>query len=165
MIVVSSCLLGVNCKYNGKNNKNDKLLKFLDGKTFVGVCPESFGGLKAPRDPSEIEPGYSGEDVIHGKVKVLSKSGLDVTEEFVKGARLALIRALESEAVLAIFKESSPSCGVNKIYDGKFQNNKLKGEGVAASLFKENNIKVISEEDFELMTSDEVETLYKELLK
>lgn len=136
MIVVSACLTGENCKYDGTNNKNQKVLEFLKDKEYVAVCPEMLGGLSCPRVPSEIRDG-----------RVFNKEGVDVTEKFTSGAQQALKIAAENKCSMAIFKESSPSCGVNTVYNGEFTNTKIKGAGICAGLFKKKGIKVISEKE------------------
>ena len=146
MIAVSSCLLGVNCKYNGDNNKNDKIIDYLKDKEYIIVCPEQLGGLTTPRFPSEIEIN-NGNDVLDGKSKVISVKGVDVTDNFIKGATEALKIAKMYNVTEAILKESSPSCGVNFIYDGSFTGKKIEGFGVTTALFKNNNISVKSEKE------------------
>lgn len=134
--LVSACLCGVNCKYNGKNNLNEKCLKLAKEGKAILICPEQLGGLTTPRKPSEIN-----------KDKVINEIGEDVTLNFEKGAKEVLKIAKIYNINKAILKEGSPSCGVNKIYDGTFSGNKINGMGICASLLKENNIKVISSED------------------
>jgi uncharacterized protein YbbK (DUF523 family) len=136
MIVVSGCLVGENCKYNGGNNKNQKVLDFLKGKKYITVCPEMLGNLPCPRYPSEIV----GE-------KVINKIGQDVTENFISGGKKALEIALCNKCTSAILKEGSPSCGNNFVYDGSFTNKKIQGQGITAKMFKEMGIEVISEND------------------
>ena len=145
MIVVSACLLGENCKYSGGNNKSEKVLKYLEGKEYIVVCPEQLGGLTTPRDPSEIttDGQKDGKDVLEGKAKVVSNKGVDVTDNFIKGAEEALKIAKENNATEAILKEGSPSCGYGYIYDGTFSKKKIKGMGVTASILDKNNIKII----------------------
>ena len=136
MIVVSACLIGENCKYDGTNNKNQKVLDYLKDKEYVSVCPEMLGSLPCPRIPAEIKDG-----------RVFNKEGEDVTLQFTKGAQKALEIALKNKIDMAILKESSPSCGVNTIYDGNFTSTKIKGSGITAQLFKKQGIKVITEKD------------------
>ena len=81
MILVSACLLGINCKYNGDNNKNEKVEEYLKDKQFIMVCPEQLGGLSTPRDPSEIIR-LDGNAVIEGKTSVINNKRLDVTDKF-----------------------------------------------------------------------------------
>ncbi len=133
-IIVSACLLGCNCKYSGSNNKNDDVISLEKYFDLVSVCPECFGGLPTPREPSEIVGD-----------KVMSKSGDDVTEQFVKGAQDALYIAKECNAQLAILKERSPSCGFGKIYDGTFSGKLCDGNGITADLFDKNEIRVYGE--------------------
>lgn len=149
-ILVSGCLLGVNCKYNGGNNYNEKIIEYLKDKEYIVVCPEKYGGLKTPRVPSEIQSLKTAKDVLCGNAKVLSKNGEDVTEYFLKGANEVLDIALKNKCTFAILKESSPSCGPSLVYNGNFEGIKIPGKGVCAKLLEENGIKVISEDDIVL---------------
>ena len=142
MILVSACLLGIDCKYNGSNNKNENVLKYLEGKEYVIACPEQLGGLTTPRNPSEIVK--IGENEIND-YKLLSNEGKDVSESFIKGANETLKIARIFNCTEAILKEGSPSCGSSFIYDGSFTGKKICGQGVTTDLLRKNNIKVISE--------------------
>lgn len=146
-LLVSACLLGVKCKYNGCDNKNNKVIEYLKDREYIKICPESMGGLKSPRLPSEIEYGYDGKDVIEGRAKVFSQDGSDLTKEFLNGAKVCLDLAKKYDVGLAILKESSPSCGGSKIYTGNFEDKKKSGQGVTSCLLKINGIRVLSEED------------------
>jgi uncharacterized protein YbbK (DUF523 family) len=138
-ILVSACLLGVNCKYNGANNKVDQLIENMENVTFIPVCPEQLGGLTTPRPPAEII----------GENKIINNKGLDVTKEFLIGAEETLRIAKLYQCKYAIMKERSPSCGSNQIYDGSFQGKVKAGAGKAALLLEEHGIKVFSEENYE----------------
>lgn len=146
MIVVSACLVGVNCKYNGGNNDNEKVKEFLKNKEFILICPEQLGGLTTPRDPSEIN-NIDGREVLKGNSKVISCENKDVTDNFLQGARESLKIAQMYNCKKALLKDGSPSCGCNYIYDGSFTGNKISGVGVTTALFKENNIEVFSEKE------------------
>ena len=146
VILVSACLLGINCKYNGSNSLNEDILEFLQDKSLIVLCPELLGGLIIPRGPYEIIDG-TGKDVIEGKARVISSEGEDVTKEFLKGAREALRIAKQNSIKLAILKSRSPSCGVKQIYDGTFSGTLIKGEGVTAALLRREGIKLISDEE------------------
>ena len=147
MILVSACLLGLNCKYNGSNSLNKDVLEFLRDKgIFIASCPELLGGLSIPRGPYEIIGG-SGKEVIEGKAKVKSDKEEDVTEDFLKGARETLKIAKQNSVKLAILKARSPSCGVGRIYDGTFSRTTIKGDGVAAALLRKEGIRLISDEE------------------
>ena len=146
MILVSACLLGINCKYNGDNNKNEKVEEYLKDKQFILVCPEQLGGLTTPREPSEIIE-LDGNGVIDGKTSVINNKRLDVTKEFKKGAVKALKIANLYQCKKAILKEGSPSCGSSLIYDGTFTGKKISGVGVTTALLRKNGIEVISEND------------------
>ena len=135
--VVSECLLGSNCKYNGGNNYTKEIVDFLEDKEYVTVCPECLGGLSTPRDPSEI----CGD-------KVINKKGLDVTKEYNVGALKSLKIAKDFNADTAILKSNSPSCGCGMIYDGSFNKKLVSGDGITTKLFKDNGIKVISSDYF-----------------
>jgi uncharacterized protein YbbK (DUF523 family) len=143
MKIVSACLLGVNCNFEGKNWRCPELLKaFTEGDLFP-VCPEVLGGLSCPRDPSEIQGG-TGADVLDGKAKVMSINGVDVTEQFLKGAQKTLEIAQSFGAKEAILIEKSPSCGAGRIFDGTFSEKFKTGDGVTAALLKRNGIRVIT---------------------
>ncbi|WP_293823131.1 DUF523 domain-containing protein [uncultured Phascolarctobacterium sp.] len=135
-ILVSACLLGKNCKYNGVNNLNQSVLDFIEGHEVIGVCPEQLGGLSTPRLPAEIVEGV-----------VTNKEGISVDAEFRKGAQEALAAAMENKVDLAILQSRSPSCGVKEIYDGSFSGKKIKGQGVFAKLLSAHGIKVLDAED------------------
>ena len=143
-VLVSACLCGKNCKWDGGNNKNQRLLDYMEsmkGKAeFHEVCPEQMGGLSTPRPASEIRV----EDR-----RVVNTEGVDVTEEFERGAELALQVAKEFGCTLAILKERSPSCGCHGIYDGTFSKKIVEGKGKAAELLIANGIRVIGESEIE----------------
>ena len=143
MYIISACLCGVNCKYNGLNNYNEKCNElFISGKAIL-VCPEQLGGLSTPRVPSELQDNTL--NIIKKNGKILNKDGEDVTENFLKGAREVATIAKKLNIKKAILKEGSPSCGVNYIYDGTFTGNKIKGNGITTELLKALDIEVISE--------------------
>ena len=135
-ILVSACSLGSNCKYDGTNNKNEKVLEYIKDKEVIPICPEIMGGLQTPRIPSERVEN-----------KVLSKEGIDVTSNFKKGAEEALYLAKLFNVKKALLKAKSPSCGNGLIYDGTFTHTKKEGFGVTTELLKKNGIKIITEED------------------
>lgn len=149
MIIVSACLLGENCKYSGGNNKSENVIKYLEDKEYILVCPEQLGGLSTPRNPSEIITygNKDGNDVLSGCTKVLSNKGIDVTKNFIKGAEETLKIAKEHNVKTAILKAGSPSCGYKKIYDGTFLGNKIQGMGVTAAILNKENIALLDEDD------------------
>lgn len=149
MIIVSACLLGENCKYSGGNNKSENVIKYLEDKEYILVCPEQLGGLSTPRNPSEIITygNKDGNDVLSGCTKVLSNKGIDVTKNFIQGAEETLKIANEHNAKTAILKAGSPSCGYKKIYDGTFLGNKIQGMGVTAAILNKENIALLDEDD------------------
>lgn len=142
-IMVSACLLGACCRYDGASKPDDTVKMLLRDHELIPVCPEQMGGLPTPRDPAE----RIGE-------RVCTKTGRDVTQAYFHGAQeaLQLYRLLGCE--MACLKANSPSCGSDMIYDGTFTGIKIAGAGVTAQLFRENGIPVCSEK-----------TLDKELIK
>jgi uncharacterized protein YbbK (DUF523 family) len=146
MKLVSACLVGVNCRYDGKNNLNRKVIEICKKEGMVPVCPEILGGLSIPRGHFEIRNG-SGLDVLNGKARVFEKNEKDVTEMFLKGAKETLKIARILKVKGAIMKSKSPSCGCGKIYDGTFSGRLIEGDGVTTALLKREEIKVITEDD------------------
>jgi len=141
MKLVSACLLGVNCNFEGKNWLEPQLREeFLRGELFP-ICPEVLGGLPVPRVPSEIQGG-DGADVLEGKASVVNLQGIDVTHEYMVGAYAALRTAHAIGAKEALLIEKSPSCGCGVIFDGTFTGKFKEGDGVTAALLKKNGVKV-----------------------
>ena len=142
-ILISACLLGCACRYDGETREYD--LKGI-GKIYnlIPFCPEIYGGLSTPRVPSEIVCG-----------KVINKEGVDVTKQYEKGACEAL-RLCEMFSVRkALLKEKSPSCGSGEIYDGTFSHTVIKGDGVTAKLLKQHNIKIFGESEIDILKNIE----------
>ena len=136
MKLCSACLLGVKCRYDGKSKPNEKVLALSKKEVLIPICPEQFGGLPTPREPSEQR----------GK-EVVTKTGKSVTENFENGAKEVLKLAKLFNINETILKQRSPSCGSGQIYDGTFSGTIINGDGVTTALLKRNGIKVISEED------------------
>lgn len=135
-ILVSACLLGVDCKYSGGNNSNEKVLEYIKDYEVIPVCPEIMGGLPTPRSASE----RIGD-------KVISNQGIDVTNEYTKGALETLKLAKLFNVKKALLKAKSPSCGKGKIYDGTFSGVLVNGNGLTSELLESNGISVITEQD------------------
>jgi uncharacterized protein YbbK (DUF523 family) len=135
-IMVSGCLLGENCKYNGGNNYSEKVAEYIKGHEVISVCPECLGGLPTPRIPAEIVDGI-----------VTNREGQVVDEEFRKGAQIALEIARKEQIDVAILQSRSPSCGSKQIYDGTFSGVKVDGQGVFAKLLNEHGFHMIDVED------------------
>ena len=137
-IAVSACLLGQNCKYNGGNNRNEAVLKFLEGKEVIPVCPEVLGGLPVPRTPAEIKDGVA-----------WNAEGKCVDTEFKRGVELTL-KALEEEDIdFAVLQSRSPTCGVKQVYDGTFTGTLIDGQGLLAKALMEKGYKVIDAADIQ----------------
>jgi uncharacterized protein YbbK (DUF523 family) len=145
-ILVSSCLIGKKCSYDGEARTNDQVIELCARQNCIDVCPEIEGDLGCPRERHEIDGG-DGADVLEGKARVISLSGSDHTANFLKGAETTLKMALESGASFAVMKARSPSCGVYKIHSGKFDGALRKGSGVTTALLKRHGIKVFTEEE------------------
>ena len=136
MIVVSDCLTGVKCRYNGTAFPCGQVIRLVETGEAVSVCPEILGGLATPRSPAEIV----GE-------QVLTIDGENVSVQFHKGAEIALQIALNKGCTGAILKSRSPSCGVGQIYDGSFSGRLKAGSGIFTRLLVSKGISVRTEED------------------
>ncbi len=141
MILVSACLVGINCKYSGGNNYNQKIFNLVKEGKAIPICPEQLGGLKTPRKPAEIKN-------IDGKRYVINNEGEDVTENFERGAIEVLNLAQNLNIKTAILQPRSPSCGVNKIYSGNFDDKLTDGNGILAELLIQNGVKVFTPEEY-----------------
>lgn len=144
VIMVSACLLGTPCRYDGKSKPNEKIIDYLKDKEYIEICPECAGKLPIPRTPCEIIGG-DGHDVLSGAAKVCSVDGIDRTSEYLTGAQQVINDALAKKVDFIIFKENSPSCGVNLINDGTFTKTRISGQGVSTALAAEKGIKIFSE--------------------
>ena len=135
-ILVSRCLLGEPCRYDGKSKPVEALLTLeRQGHILVPVCPEEDGGLPTPRPPAEIQ----------GDRRVINRAGIDVTAEYTAGAEHALKLAREHGCTVAVLKEKSPSCGNRQVYDGSFGGKLVEGQGITARLLMEHGIRVLGE--------------------
>ncbi|HNW04939.1 MAG TPA: DUF523 domain-containing protein [Oscillospiraceae bacterium] len=136
IVLVSRCLLGCPCRYDGKSCPDGRVLALGKEHALIGVCPECDGGLPTPRPPAERR----GESVV-------TASGADVTEAYRRGAEIALRLAKELHADYAVLKAKSPSCGRGMIYDGGFTGTLVPGNGVTAELLLQNGVPVKTEND------------------
>lgn len=134
--VVSACLAGTACRYDGGSNPCPKVLRLVKEGLAVPACPEMLGGLPVPRQPCELKSG-----------RVVSRDGRDLTAAFLHGAQCALELARQHGCTAAILKSRSPSCGFGKIYDGTFNHALCPGEGVWARLLREAGLTLYSEEN------------------
>ena len=135
-IMVSACLAGENCKYNGGNNRNDKVKALFKENEIITICPEVMGGLPTPRIPSEIVDGV-----------VVNREGTSVDQEFRYGAERVLEIAKQEKPDLIILQLRSPSCGVKQRYDGSFTGKLIDAPGVTAELLMKHGFMVIDVED------------------
>lgn len=136
-IIVSACLLGRDCKYNGGNNYNQKIVDFCKGHNVIEVCPEVEGGLPIPRVPAEIVDGV-----------VFNKNGFSVDKEYRAGTKAILDRIKGMKIDMAILQSRSPSCGSKKVYDGTFSGTLIDGQGIFAKEVINKGIKVIDSSEF-----------------
>ena len=135
-IMVSACLAGENCKYNGGSNRNEKVLRLMEENEVILVCPEQMGGLPTPRTPCEICNGV-----------VMTKEGRGVDQEFRAGAAKCLDVAMREQPDLIVLQSRSPSSGVKQRYDGTFSGKLTEGSGVTAELLMKNGFQCIDVED------------------
>ena len=142
-ILVSACLLGTACRYDGKSKPCERVIALSNTYNLIPICPEVMGGLPTPRVPSEI----CGD-------RVMMKDGRDVTENYNRGAKQALEIARQNACTVAILKEKSPSCGSGLIHNGLFDGGLVTGDGITTRLLKKEGIRVLGEseitEDFSL---------------
>ena len=135
-ILVSACLLGEPCRYDGKSKPCERVIALKDTYNLIPICPEVMGGLPTPRVPSEICGAH-----------VMMKDGRDVTENYNRGAQKALAIARENACTVAILKEKSPSCGSGLIHNGSFDGGLVEGDGITTLLLKQNGIRVLGESE------------------
>ncbi len=149
MYVISACLLGRDCKYNGGNNRNEQVVRFAEGHTICEVCPETAGGLPSPRDPAEQREG-----------RVIDRSGQDLTRAFQTGAERSLEKVLAAATACgeplegAILKANSPSCGVDQIYDGSFTGALIPGDGFFAAALKKRGVACCTEKTLGALSAE-----------
>ena len=139
-ILVSACLLGTPCRYDGRSKPSEKLNSLNDLYELIPVCPEVLGGLSTPRLPCEIQNG-----------RVIRSDGKDMTEFYKRGAEIALEIAKKHNCTIAILKENSPSCSPHQRYDGSFTKKLIDGNGLTAELLSKNKIRVLGENDIDLI--------------
>ena len=152
-VLISACLLGKNCRYNGGHSKLTEWEE-IDAE-WIPVCPEESGGLGTPRPSAEMQE--NAETILNGKGKIINNKGKNVTAEFIQGAEKCLQLGLGAGVKIAVLKSKSPSCGIGKIYDGSFTKSLKIGNGIFAHLCHENDISCIS--------SDNINRIKKTLAK
>lgn len=135
-LLISACLIGINCKYDGGNNYISEVERLKEKYELIPVCAEIFGGLPTPRIPSEQRSG-----------KVWNREGEEVTEKFLRGAEEVGRTARFFECGVALLKERSPSCGYGEIYDGTFSGHLTRGNGIAAELLSNMGIRIYGESE------------------
>lgn len=138
-VLVSACAMGCNCKYNGKNNRNEAVIEYLKGKEIISICPEVLANMPTPRPCAEIVDGV-----------VMDDKGDNVDAEYKNAAALALVKIKDEQIDLAILQSRSPTCGVNQVYDGTFTGKLIPGQGLFAKVLMEKGYNVKDTEDFSL---------------
>lgn len=136
-VLVSACIMGENCKYNGKNNYNPKVPAFLADREIIMICPEMLAGLGIPRNCAEIVNG-----------KVVDSKGNNVNEDFSKGVALAFEKIKNEQIDFAVLQSRSPTCGVHQIYDGSFSGTLIQGQGLFARELIRMGVKVFDSDEF-----------------
>jgi uncharacterized protein YbbK (DUF523 family) len=150
-VLVSGCLLGEKVRYDGRDARVGSLWLdelFRQGRV-VSLCPEIAAGFPTPRSPNEIVGSGSGPAVLDGSARIRSADAVDSTDQFIRGAEIALRVARENGIRMAILKEGSPSCGSNETYDGTFTGTRIKGMGVVAALLTKSGIRCFSEKQLQ----------------
>lgn len=139
--LISACLAGINCRYNGESPLNTDFAGLVDSGKAVPFCPEVLGGLPVPRSRCELVNNST------DGISVKGEDGNDYTEAFIKGAEISLRLAIENNITTAIMKSRSPSCGRGRVYDGTFTGRLIDGNGITAELFINNGISVLTEDE------------------
>jgi uncharacterized protein YbbK (DUF523 family) len=142
-VLISACLLGKNCRYNGEH-AHQKELDRLD-VDWIPVCPEEAGNLGTPRPAAEMQA--SAENILNGRGNIITNTGSDVTKKIIEGAEKSLIKGINSGVEYAILKSRSPSCGIGKVYDGTFSHSLKDGNGIFAHLCSKSKIHCISSDE------------------
>ena len=147
IILVSSCLAGINTNYRGGNSEHPAIIELLMSGSALPVCPEQLAGLTTPRLPSEIEGGNV-QQVLDGRGKVVMSDGRDITSNLIHGAEEVLRLALIVKPACIVFQEHSPSCGVNYVYNGAFNNTIVPGCGLTTAILKRQGFTVCTLEEY-----------------
>lgn len=147
MMIISACLCGINCKYDGGNNLHPYFMELLAIGEVIPLCPEQLGGLPTPRSACEIHGG-TGSDLLAGRAIAFSRHGEDFSMALVKGAQEILHIAVEVDIEGAILQSRSPSCGCGLIYDGTFTHRLIGGDGVTTALLKQHGFRVWNEQEY-----------------
>ncbi|RQD70086.1 MAG: DUF523 domain-containing protein [Tindallia sp. MSAO_Bac2] len=153
MVAVSSCLMGIPCRYNGKHYYRKSLMKKLNNTDILAICPEQLGGLPTPRNPAEIVMG-SARQVLDGKCMIIDNLGNNVTKEYISGAYRTLALLKTHGIKTAFLKDGSPSCGTTYVYDGTFNVKRVNGSGVTATLLAASGINLYNELDVQAIFNE-----------
>lgn len=148
MILISSCLAGLNTRYDGSNRLNHHLASMVKSGKALCICPEQLAGLPTPRKPAEIEPGRTAKQVLEGDGKVFEDDGTDVTQIYVDAAKQTLRFCQDMGVTVAILKTKGPSCGSTQKFDGTFSGKLVEGNGLVAEILEQNGIKFYNEDNY-----------------
>ena len=149
-IIISACLLGRECRYDGGHSQIPEL-EHLDVE-LITVCPEEAGELGIPRPPAELTE--IAKDVLEGRGKIINKNGDNVTQKFLDGSKKEISKLKSSNAQIAVLKSKSPSCGYGQVYDGTFTGNLCKGNGIFSQMCEDEGVKVISSDNIDSFIKD-----------
>jgi len=149
-IIISACLLGRECRYDGGHSQIPEL-EHLDVE-LIPVCPEEAGELGIPRPPAELTE--IAKDVLEGRGKIINKNGDNVTQKFLDGSKKEISKLKSSNAQIAVLKSKSPSCGYGQVYDGTFTGNLCKGNGIFSQMCEDEGVKVISSDHIDSFIKD-----------
>ncbi len=147
VVMVSGCLLGIPCRFDGVSREVPELRSTLADYQLISFCPEAAGGMKCPRPPAEIQGG-DGAGVLRGSARVINQAGIDCTMDFLRGAEAVVKLVQRYHPDFVVLKAKSPSCGVGQIYDGTFTGVLREGDGVTTAFLRSIGVKVYSEMDF-----------------
>ena len=157
--MISACLLGEKCRYNGAAKPVPGLREKLAAFELFPFCPETLGGLPVPRPPAEISGAGGGAAVLEGRARVVFRTGRDCTAEFMQGAAETRNMARQLKPMLIICKAHSPSCGAGIIYDGAFGGNRCAGDGVAVAILRGEGIPIITEDQINQWLDQSLEVM------
>ena len=144
MVLVSACLLGIACRYDGESKPNEQILSYNRRFSFIPFCPETYGGLSTPRVPAEIQADG----------RVVNAEGIDVTAAYQAGAERAVTLCKDFHIHYAILKSRSPACGPENSYDGTFTHTLTEGDGLTAQMLKKKGVEVYGESQLEELIND-----------
>lgn len=154
-LLISACLIGAPVRYDGraKTLSDTRIETWHRQGHLLPLCPEIIGGLPTPRPAAEIETGFTADDVLAGRARILDASGTDHTKAFVEGAQQVLAMAHEAGCTLALLTDASPTCGSTRVYDGQHRGARIAGVGILTALLRANGIRVFAPHQLDALES------------